>query len=747
MKNYTNIEINVEEFLQGKQISTESHGHELRCKCPITEHQNDKAGEYGFCISKSTGQYMCHKCGEKGNIITLCKKLNWDLPSELQKQKTEVIKKKQASREKIVLSAENHEYLKSRVLSEDIIDIADFTEKYHKGSWYISMPVYTPLGELEGNKLRQFPSLGKSKLWEQSKTKAQLYGLHIINNHPTLSKDIVVITEGELDALAVMSQGYASVSGTNGAMTWQNNWSELLKGYEKIYIVLDNDEAGKKGTRKIAESLWKIKGSGVYIVDLPIDSAGKDIGEFIQAGVSVEYILNNYATEYPEKISVDGFSEMGVAEIAQALDPIIKYDYITKVSLFVSCIGAFTEKHVINIAVNGGSSTGKTYNAKNIVGLFPVENVFELGNVSKRAFLHMQGEYDKETNTITLDFENKIILLLDTPNTEVMETLRSFMSQDAKEITFAITDKNEGGGQKTKNIKLRGPAMFVICTAGLHRDEQEATRLLVLSPEVSQAKSRMAIDYRIAEASDHTGFKTNTVEHSSIQMLRSRLLAIKHQRITQVDMPDSEYLESVYFKNTKSLQPRHARDFIRFKALVAGFAMLNFIWRQKRDRETLIATRFDIEQAGILWQELSEPQELGVAPQILSLYREVIVSAYEDLGCTKGITIKDIKSKYHKVHNADINDNYLRNQIIPTLEIAGIIEMNQDISDKRIKRITPIYGMTIDENNSTASVGVENSVDDNTASFEDIQIISDTLLPQSHSNYSYEDDPMYGDNS
>ena len=711
MKNYPNTDIDVAGFLHTHNIETESHGYELRFKCPFTDHKNDNPGEYGFSISKNNGQFMCYKCGETGNLITLCKKLGWELPLELQKPKKEFIdKKKQKSREKVLISPENREYLKSRGLSDEVIDQADFTEKFHKGSWYISLPIYTPIGDLEGNKLRQFPNLGKSKLWAESKVKAQLYGLHIINNSPQLRRDIVVITEGELDALAVISQGYPAVSGTNGAMTWQNNWSQLLKDYSKVYIALDNDEAGQKGARKIAESLWKVRTSGIYIVNLPIDGKRKDIGEYIQSGVGVETLIKEHSSEYPEKVSTQGFTEMGVIEIAEALDPLIKFDRITKVSLLISCIGAFTEKHVINVALNGGSSTGKTYNAKNIVGLFPSENVFELGNVSKRAFLHMQGDYDKETNTTTIDFENKIILLLDAPNTEVMETLRSFMSQDAKEITFAITDKNEGGGQKTKNIKLRGPAMFVICTAGLHRDEQESTRLLVLSPEISREKSRMAIDYRILEAGDHTGFKTNTMDHTSIQMLRDRLLAIKQQRIKQVDIPNSSYLEEVYFRNTKSLQPRHARDFVRFKSLVAGFTMLNYLWRQKRDNETLIAIDFDIEQAGILWQELSEPQELGIPPQILSLYREVIVPTYESDSEKNGITVKDIKHAYFKYHNADINDKYLRNQIIPTLETAGMIELTQDITDKRIKRITPVYGVTPDENNSTPQVGVENKL-------------------------------------
>jgi len=52
-----------------------------------------------------------------------------------------------------------------------------------------------------------------------------------------------------------------------------------------------------------------------------------------------------------------------------------------------------------------------------------------------------------------------------------------------------ITDKTQKFGLKTKNVLLRGYPSVIFCTAGLKIDEQEATRFLLLSPEINQEKS------------------------------------------------------------------------------------------------------------------------------------------------------------------------------------------------------------------------------------------------------------------
>lgn len=693
----------IKELLNKHNINYEIHGTEIRLSCLFTNHEHDTQGQYGFHINTETSQYHCFKCGEKGNIYTLCEKLGWDLPIELQKpQKSTYIKSYPTASTKAILNENSRIYLNKRGVSDQVITDFNVTTKSLKGSSYIAIPIEDSLGVIIGNKLRECPEFGNKKLWEQKGSTAQLFGFHYVKNSPHLGRTIV-ITEGELDALAVISQGIAAVSSTGGASTWNDSWSELIRdNYDTVYVALDNDEPGKKGSKKVAESLWKNRVQNIYIVNLPSEGGLKDMGEFIQSGVLVSEIIEKYTTSYPPEISTEGFVEMGVTEIAQTLDPIIKLDNITKVALLYSCIGVFTEKHVVNVAMNGQSSTGKTFIVKNIIDLFPEENVITIGNASKKAFIHQSGEYDKENNTITIDLENKIVTILDAPSTELMETLRSFLSQDAKEIIFSITDKNSSGGQQTKNVKLRGPASFILCTAGLHRDEQESTRLLVLSPEVNSEKTKMALEYRLTEAIDHESFKNSTVYHESVILLKKRILAIKYQEISHVDIPHKEYLQEVYMRNSKSLEPRHVRDFHRFKSLVAGSAMFNYIWRSKNGH-TLTANRFDIDQAGIIWEKISEPQNLGIAPYVLNIYFEIVLPCFQESG--EPITLREILTYYYKVKNSMLNEKYLRNQILPQLETAGMIEITQSSNDKRIKLITPLYGLS--ENNSSPMMGVE----------------------------------------
>ena len=64
----------------------------------------------------------------------------------------------------------------------------------------------------------------------------------------------LILCEGELDALALISHGIAAITATCGASTWPDALSGAFAG-KSVTILLDNDEAGQKGALKRAESL------------------------------------------------------------------------------------------------------------------------------------------------------------------------------------------------------------------------------------------------------------------------------------------------------------------------------------------------------------------------------------------------------------------------------------------------------------------------------------------------------------
>ena len=64
----------------------------------------------------------------------------------------------------------------------------------------------------------------------------------------------LILCEGELDALALISHDIAAITATCGASTWPDALSGAFAG-KSVTILLDNDDAGQQGAEKRAESL------------------------------------------------------------------------------------------------------------------------------------------------------------------------------------------------------------------------------------------------------------------------------------------------------------------------------------------------------------------------------------------------------------------------------------------------------------------------------------------------------------
>ena len=69
-----------------------------------------------------------------------------------------------------------------------------------------------------------------------------------------LQEPTVVLCEGELDALALISCGIPAITLTSGAATWPQSASKALQGH-RVYILMDNDEAGIEGAKKRRQEL------------------------------------------------------------------------------------------------------------------------------------------------------------------------------------------------------------------------------------------------------------------------------------------------------------------------------------------------------------------------------------------------------------------------------------------------------------------------------------------------------------
>lgn len=422
--------------------------------------------------------------------------------------------------------------------------------------------------------------------------------------------------------------------------------------------------------------------------------------------------LEEFETEEP-LIDTADFKPISAGELIETLGLTIKRDETNKLLTFLAQLSAYTEDSQLNISFNAPSSSGKSYVPTEVARLFPDKDVIQVAYCSPTAFFHDHGEIDKEKGGYIVDLSRKILIFLDQPHNLLLQHLRPMLSHDKKEIKLKITDKSQKAGLKTKNIYLIGYPVVVFCTAGLKLDEQEATRFLLLSPEINQEKIRQAVIEKIKKESDSVSYNHELESNPQRQLLKDRILAVKQAGIKQIQITSPALVEKLFLERLKSFKPRDQRDIGRILSLVKVFALLN-LWFRDRNGSIIKATTEDIEKAFKVWDSISESQELNLPPYVFNLYRDVIVSVYEEKngadGAFKlGLSRPEILKKHYQVYGRHLPDWQLRQQIIPALETSGLITQEPDPSDKRKILIYPTTSLTTSEtpNNSESDSGVE----------------------------------------
>ncbi|MFC1635065.1 hypothetical protein ACFL5Z_09505 [Planctomycetota bacterium] len=384
------------------------------------------------------------------------------------------------------------------------------------------------------------------------------------------------------------------------------------------------------------------------------------------------------------------FKPLSSEELAEILGLTIKKDEANKLITFLCMLSAYTEDSQINIGNIAPSSSGKSYIPGELAPLFP--DVVQLGYCSPKAFFHDAGQYDKELMGYRINLERKILIFLDQPHTLLLEHLRPMLSHDKKEITVKIADKNARHGHSTKTNLLIGYPAVIFCSTGLKLDEQEKTRLILLSPDINQEKLRYGVIEKIKKESNTGVYQQRLDENPERRLLQERIRAIRDAHISEINIAQPEIVERRFLAKHKVLKPRHQRDVAHLLSLVKAFALLN-LWHRDRIGSTIVANRQDIREAFKLWDAISESQELGLPPYIYEFYQQVIAPAFFGKSVKKcgekGLTRREIMKKHYEVYKQPVADWVLRQDILPALEITGLIRQEPAKSDKRKMLIYP----------------------------------------------------------
>ncbi|MHC4888701.1 MAG: toprim domain-containing protein [Planctomycetota bacterium] len=521
------------------------------------------------------------------------------------------------------------------------------------------------------------------------------------------SGDWIFVVEGEKDADRLYDEGLVATTCPMGVGKWDDNYSEFLNDRSKVTIIPDNDNAGRKHAKQIAESLLGV-GVKPRIVELVEVPEKGDVSDWLNNGGTKEKLIELAEnTKIYELIDTSQFKPLSSQKLLEILGLTIKKDEQNKLITFLCELSAYTESSQFNISFNAPSSTGKSYIPTEIAQLFPPEDVIEIGYCSPTAFFHDVGKYSEKHGGYVVDLSRKILIFLDQPHTLLLQHLRPILSHDKKQIRMKITDKSQKHGLKTKNILLRGYPAVIFCTAGLKIDEQEATRFLLLSPETNQEKIREAIYEKLRKETDTGAYQKALDSHPERNLLKQRIRAIKQESIKEIRIGSPQRIEERFFRKNKVLKPRHQRDIGRLVSLIKSFALLN-LWFRDKDGSSVVANEADIEAAFKIWDVICESQELNLPPYIYQLYREVILPAWNDKNKDRaegfeeitgglGLTRQDIIQKHYEVYRRFIPDWQLRQQIIPMLETVGLITQERDPNDRRKMLIYPTTPLTISD--------------------------------------------------
>jgi hypothetical protein len=448
------------------------------------------------------------------------------------------------------------------------------------------------------------------------------------------------------------------------------------------------------------------------------------------------------------------FKEMSTDALTAVLNTTIKKDEAVKAITFYDMLLAQTDGSQFNIMFSSSSSTGKTYDVSQVSDYFPRSEVLEIAGASPTSFVHdvgvrvvetqpghyeelspilekLQGELsDLQASTTAADrrrkrelkgeisglldrakvlvnLKGKIVIFLDQPNGVLLSKIRPFLSHDRQDLEFTITDKNSGGANRTKHVIMRGYASVFFCTAYSVIDEQESTRLLVLSPETTSEKIVESLNLTAEKLGDSQKFEEGLENDPARTSLKFRIELIRASGIKGF-LSDGKAIVSRFMSEHHNVRPRYQRDLPRLFSLVQASALLNCFNRELNSSETISVNQSDIDAGFSLYSQVMKSNELGVSDEVLRFYQEVMLPLYEEKKC--GLGYRELGAKYYDLYHRTVSQDRLRQQFIPSLLTAGLVSEDQDPTNRRRSIFAPnMRGAGVDKTEPIESVVADNA--------------------------------------
>jgi 5S rRNA maturation endonuclease (ribonuclease M5) len=250
--------------------------------CAVHETPGHGSPSAGYNFIKNV--WNCMSCGEGGKISTLLKEMQTE-----RKDKTEsnVVSIKSGRSplplptqesidnwHEVLLDSPNKlSYLESRGISLD--SVVKFQIGFSVNDSRFMIPVRDAGGNLINVRRYRRDATAKMLPWSEG-VPTSIFNAEILK-----SNEAVVICEGEWDCILLNQLGIPALTTTAGAEGFRPEWAKNF-ARKTVWICFDADDAGARGTAKVAEILKGIADK-VYAIQLDFEADGKDISDFFGA--------------------------------------------------------------------------------------------------------------------------------------------------------------------------------------------------------------------------------------------------------------------------------------------------------------------------------------------------------------------------------------------------------------------------------------------------------------------------------
>nr|EGQ40176.1 MAG: hypothetical protein J07AB56_09040 [Candidatus Nanosalinarum sp. J07AB56] len=334
------------------------------------------------------------------------------------------------------------------------------------------------------------------------------------------------------------------------------------------------------------------------------------------ASESPEPLDEKYSEERMERARELLEDEEMLCKVKSVLDHKIAGEDRTKLSLFLQMLSKETESPLMIFGIQK-QGQGKSFIAKNVIDLFPENQVKKVTKMTKAA-LYRSAQKDPNR------FEGKIVFFGEIPENDderhIFQIFRQLVSegQVTKELVI-----EENGNQHVRELKLEGAPCLVTTTTNPDLiDEQDRSRGVTYSPDTSERQNKRVREFQKSRRK----FPDGVNEPPKIQQLENDIetaLDIVSRQDFNVLNPYVEDLDNLIPEESPNIR----RDFNKILQITAELpALLHHKNRRKIEDDStshILVSYKDVFRGLAIQRKTIQNMLEGRSQLLLDVYEEI----------------------------------------------------------------------------------------------------------------------------